>query len=570
MRPMRAVIKGNPVSGRRLAVQVALLVSMLFAWIAPELVGATVGPMRQSASIPAERKADKVAVIPVTGGIDDVSLWSLERRLKAARQIGADAVVIELDTPGGEVGAMLDICLRIKSDAPANTVAWVHPKAFSAGTFIALSCREVVVSPGSVFGDAAPIAAVPGMGIMPLPAAERAKQESPLLDELDAAAARRREDPRLLEAFVAVERELWLIERTADGVRRFADRADLERLGIDPVQIPAKPTASDAPRPRAASDVPLSEADRDAWIMVEVVDQSNRLLVVQSDEAMRWGLAEAIVKDDGELRGFFLADTLVRLPEHWSETLVRFLISWPIRILLIGIFIVALVIEGLHPGVGVPGAVAAGALLLLVGAPGLLGLAEWWEILLVLAGIVLLGVEILVLPGMGVAGVLGALCVIVGLVASFTGSDPTSSAERSALLTATTTTVAGLVLGAILVWVSSRWFRETALMRRAVLSAAVVDAHSAPIRGEVPLPGVGAHGIADTDLRPSGRAQFGEGVFDAQSTGAYVHRGSNVVVVARNGQSLVVEEVAVQNSASGECIDSERTSDQPNERGTQA
>jgi membrane-bound serine protease (ClpP class) len=304
--------------------------------------------------------------------------------------------------------------------------------------------------------------------------------------------------------------------------------------------------------------------------MVEVVDQSNRLLVVQSDEAMRWGLAEAIVKDDGELRGFFLADTLVRLPEHWSETLVRFLISWPIRILLIGIFIVALVIEGLHPGVGVPGAVAAGALLLLVGAPGLLGLAEWWEILLVLAGIVLLGVEILVLPGMGVAGVLGALCVIVGLVASFTGSDPTSSAERSALLTATTTTVAGLVLGAILVWVSSRWFRETALMRRAVLSAAVVDAHSAPIRGEVPLPGVGAHGIADTDLRPSGRAQFGEDVFDAQSTGAYVHRGSNVVVVARNGQSLVVEEVAVQNSASGECIDSERTSDQPNERGTQA
>jgi membrane-bound serine protease (ClpP class) len=567
---MRAVIKGNPISGRRLAVQVALLVSVLFAWIAPELVGATVGPMRQSASIPAERKADKVAVIPVTGGIDDVSLWSLERRLKAARQIGADAVVIELDTPGGEVGAMLDICLRIKSDAPANTVAWVHPKAFSAGTFIALSCREVVVSPGSVFGDAAPIAAVPGMGIMPLPAAERAKQESPLLDELDAAAARRREDPRLLEAFVAVERELWLVERTADGVRRFADRAELELLGLDPTQLPAKPTGTGGARPRSASEVPLTTADRGVWTMVEVVDQSNRLLVVQSDEAMRWGLAEAIVKDDGELRGFFLADTLVRLPEHWSETLVRFLISWPIRILLIGIFIVALVIEGLHPGVGVPGAVAAGALLLLVGAPGLLGLAEWWEILLVLAGIVLLGVEFLVLPGMGVAGVLGALCVIVGLVASFTGSDPTSSAERSALLTATTTTVAGLVLGAILVWVSSRWFRETALMRRAVLSAAVVDAHSAPIRGEVPLPGVGARGIADTDLRPSGRAQFGEDVFDAQSTGAYVHRGSNVVVVARNGQSLVVEEVAVQNSASGECIDSERTSDQPNERGTQA
>ena len=125
------------------------------------------------ATAPTERKATRVAVLPITGAIDDVTLWSVERRLAASRQAGFDAVVFEIDTPGGEVGAMLDICLRIKSDAPANTVAWIRPKAYSAGTFIALTCRELVVAPGSVFGDAAPIAAMPGVGVMPLPAAKK-------------------------------------------------------------------------------------------------------------------------------------------------------------------------------------------------------------------------------------------------------------------------------------------------------------------------------------------------------------------------------------------------------------
>ncbi|MFZ9915048.1 MAG: SDH family Clp fold serine proteinase, partial [Phycisphaerales bacterium] len=143
------------------------------------------------AAIPAARKAERVAILPITGAIDEVTLWSFERRLEAARQQGYDAVVLEINTPGGRVDCMLDICLRIKSDAPSNTVAWIRPKAFSAGTFIALACREIMVAPGSVFGDAAPIVALPGLGVQPLPAAERAKQESPLLDELDAAAARR-------------------------------------------------------------------------------------------------------------------------------------------------------------------------------------------------------------------------------------------------------------------------------------------------------------------------------------------------------------------------------------------
>ena len=59
--------------------------------------------LAQQTAIPAERKASRVAILPITGAIDDVTLWSLERRMKAAREAGFDALVIELDTPGEEI-----------------------------------------------------------------------------------------------------------------------------------------------------------------------------------------------------------------------------------------------------------------------------------------------------------------------------------------------------------------------------------------------------------------------------------------------------------------------------------
>lgn len=521
-------------------VRALLAVGLLAPAIAGAAPHAGAGPWQ--AAVPAARQADRIAVIPIHGAIDGVTLWSVEHRLAAARAGGFDAVVIELDTPGGAVDAMLDICLRLRSDAPVNTVAWIRPKAFSAGTFIALACREIVVAPGSVFGDAAPIVAIPGLGVTPLPAAERAKQESPLLDELDAAAARRGDDPRLLHAFVAVERALWLVERD-DGVRRFVDRDELGALGLAPDASGRKPTGTDGARPSLPEDAPLDPSRR--WRLVETVDDEDRLLVVQSDEALRWGLAVTEVADDEALRAFFGATTLVRLPETWTESAVRLLMSWPVRVLLIAIFLVALVVEAMHPGIGVAGAIAAGALLLVIGAPGLLGLAAWWEVLLVVLGIGLVAAEVFILPGLGVAGIAGAICIVAGLAMSFTGTNPSTEGARQTLLTAFATTVAGIGLGAMALWLLSRWLGESPLLRRAVLSASLAGADDGPpARNEPDPPAAGTVVVTDSDLRPSGRILHEGALFDAQSDGAYIARGSRVRVVRRSMGTLLVEEVA--------------------------
>ena len=133
----------------------ALILSLLVAAAAPNLPTSP-GP----AVVPAARQAAIVAIIPIRGPIDAITTASVRQRLDHASQRGADAVVLELDTPGGELMATLELTNLVRTVAPPNTVAWIHPHAFSAGTIIALSAREIVTSPHATFGDAAPVTAL--------------------------------------------------------------------------------------------------------------------------------------------------------------------------------------------------------------------------------------------------------------------------------------------------------------------------------------------------------------------------------------------------------------------------
>ena len=136
---------------------------------------------QSAAAVPAERQSDSVAIIDIGTPIDSITAISVKRRLEEAEKDGADAIVLELNTPGGDVESMLDICRLIKEKQDVITVGWVNHEAYSAGAIIALATDEIVVANGARMGDAAPIAAMPLMGLIEMPTAERAKLEAPLL-----------------------------------------------------------------------------------------------------------------------------------------------------------------------------------------------------------------------------------------------------------------------------------------------------------------------------------------------------------------------------------------------------
>ena len=90
--------------------------------------------------------------------------------------------------------------------------------------------------------------------------------------------------------------------------------------------------------------------------------------------------------------------------------------SWPVRILLVIVLIVGFFLEAAAPGLGVFGGIAFIALGVLIGAPLVAGMAEWWEVALVLASMILIAVELFVLPGTGIVGLLGILGFFTGLI----------------------------------------------------------------------------------------------------------------------------------------------------------
>ncbi len=536
------------------------------------------------AAVPAYRQANTVAVLVVHGPIDKVTLSSLDRRVKRAIQEGAEAIVLDIDTPGGALEATLDICHLVRNDAPANTVAWVNPKAYSAGTIIALACREIVVSPDAAFGDAAPISP-----FGPIPVTERAKLESPILSEVIDSARRNHYDEKLVQAFVSVGVELWLIEHKGTGERIFVDRREYEMVMGDeptaeltPVAPPPQPAASQPITPWFDTSLPathgeepdpddrdalqrqieleqdrpssrrvLTETDRGQWKSVRQVVSNDRLLVLKPRESAYYGLSTAVIADDEQLKAYFGAQSVVRYDQAWSESLVQFLTNPIVRGVLLVIFVITLLIELAAPGLGVFGATAGVALLVVIGAPWLTGMAQWWEIVLIAVGLGLIAVELFVIPGFGIAGVGGAGCVLVGLIGTFVSDNLSSPAGQSDLLQGLAATLTALFAAGVAAWFLFRQLETLPLLGRFILKTelppAVPGTSSATglleSIGAVPLPlQAGDLGIAETDLRPAGRADFDGRLVDVKSVGAYIERGARLRVASVGPFGIEVED----------------------------
>ena len=533
-------------------------------------------------AVPAERQATHIAVLPVRGVIDDITALSLARRVELARQRGATAIVLEIDTPGGDLVATLRICHMVKQEFPPNTVAWIHPRAFSAGTIIALATREIVVSPGSSFGDAAPIQAIPGAGLIPLPATERAKLEAPVIAEVVDSARARGYDEHLVAAFVRLGSALWLIRSVQDNRTAVVDEEEYRDLFGEPppkaapadvasppptepddsvaqqllpmFSKPSPPSTSGTGAPSESTQLEevdpesqprlsrarLTARERANWQLVGQVTRPDQLLVLYPREAIELGIARGIVADDAQLAQWFGATTVDRLDESWSESLTRFLVSWPVRIVLIVLLLVGFVIEGFTPGFGFFGGVAAVALLLLVGAPVLVGLAEWWELVAVVLGLALVALDIIILPTGGWIAVVGGALLLGGLVSSFVTRDLSTAVGQEQLFLGIGSILVSLFGSAAILWFAARSLPQSPLLRKAVLQSEVA-AGPASLRGRASMPLVGDTLMSITTLRPSGRVTFGGRILDACTTGEFVEAGATVRVVAIRGGTVEVE-----------------------------
>jgi membrane-bound serine protease (ClpP class) len=521
---------------RQLAVAVALGGLLAATWVLPLRGAATA---RTGA-----------AVVPIRGEISDVMLDSVRRRVEAARAAGATTIIFELHTPGGLVTSALEICRLIKNlPQELHTVAWVNTNAYSAGAMIAVACQQIVMSPSSSIGDCAPIMVRPTGGLEDLPPAERAKAESPVLQEFRDSAARNGYDPLLLRAMVSVGEEVWWVENTQTGQRRFVT-ADEKRELLGQTMPFSGPSETGIWRlvksyvhPQTGREVPAKQP----------VDSANELLTLSQDEAVAYGLASGIAGDLvslAERLGLDSAPTYLEIT-GW-EKFVMWLNSPLVRGVLFVLVLIGAYIEFQSPGLILPGVTAAVALAIFLAAPYAAGLASIWTFVLLGVGVILLAIEIFIIPGFGIVGLLGIACILVALIGTFVPGEPASEpgqlplfswpklpATWQAIKYGITVLSASIIVAFVGILLLVRYLPQLSLGRRLIpvnpvgTTLAVPDAH----------PGValvGDIGVVTADLRPGGQARFGQEIVDVCSQGEYVEAGRKVQVIRREGLRIVV------------------------------
>lgn len=551
------------------------------------------------AAVPAARKASNPVVITIHGEIDRTTAYSVQRRIKTAQRMGADAIIFELNTPGGDVIATLEICNAIKNSPIPNTIAWVNPDAYSAGTFIALACREIVTSEYATMGDAAPIQILPGMGLKSMSETERQKMLAPLLSEMVDSARRRGYDEKMVQGFVSLGVELWLVQERESGRRLFITEPEYRMLFGDepprpsprlgsprkeevrtgPTYIPA-PTqaASEDPaafrpasptfRPELTREVTdsldkpserpiLTPAERGRWELIDYATSGASLLVLKAEEMRRYGFSQGVARNDADLASFLGASApLWRLDESWSEGMVRFFSGMVVRGVLIAAFLIAMFIELAAPGISVAGGIAGLCLIGLLVPSMLIGASGWWTAIAVLAGIALILTELLLFPGTIIMGAAGLLLLFGGLVGTFV-TDQSGSTGDDIVHGVAIVMLAFFVAGASMYFIGKAYGTLPVFNRLILTNAAPGEDSgrgmlsamaSAPADGPVAH---GAVGRAVTDLRPAGAAQFDGRMIDVVSEVGFIERGAAIRTVSVTAFRVGVEIAPDEQPGSG-------------------
>ena len=420
----------------------------------------------------AQKPRPLVYVVAIAGTVDLGLAPFLARTLRDAQQAGAAAVVLDINTFGGRVDAAVAMRDTLV-DAPVRTIAFVHPRAISAGALIAIAADTIVMASGGTIGAAMPV--VGGTGP---PQAADEKTVSYMRKEFGATAERRKRPAMFAEAMVD---------------------ADVEIAGVV---------------------------------------EKGKLLTLTTTEALQHKVADHSADTlTAALVTVGLPDADVRhASQTWAETLVRFLTNPVVSSLLMTVGLLGILVEIRTPGFAVPGTIGVLFLGLFFWGQWLVQLAGWEELLLVVIGVLLVGLELFVIPGFGVAGIAGIAGIVVGLGMALVGAGATGAVIVGALGRVAISTLLALGGGLALI----RFLPHLPFGRRLVLDTEMRAGAGYSSEPEADHHALGRTGTALSPLRPAGVASVDGARLDVVSDGSFIDAGAPVEIIRVEGNRIVV------------------------------
>lgn len=439
----------------------------------------------------------KIVIIPVGKEdlINPARFEFMARTLKRATDQRAEAVIFNLDTPGGLAWDTATLIMQDLQKLGCPSAAYVNPRAISAGALIAIGTDAIYMSPSSSIGAATPVSSA---GIE-MGDAERAKNNSAFMAMARSAATAKGHNPMVIDA---------MIDKDVG-------------LKIGDVQIVAKG-------------------------QIASFTQAEATAVYNGKPLLAKGIVEnleELIKREG-----FQGETVVAEPEGF-ELVAIWITQYAAILLLIGL--AAGYLEMQTPGLGVPAIVAAIAFGLFFFGHYIAGSLVGYETVVVFViGIALIIIELFVFPGHILPGLLGLLCLFGALIYTMAGWDFTVPEGKSFPVRFQDYTSALFNLGVafagalVIILLLMRFFPTSGPFKWLVLKS-TVGGEQASIEGHgqsrAAAVSTGTSGVTRSAMRPYGHVDF-EGVqLEAMVEGDYLPPGTPVRVRSVQGGKVIVE-----------------------------
>lgn len=290
----------------------------------------------------------------------------------------------------------------------------------------------------------------------------------------------------------------------------------------------------------------IAQAMVDPDVYIEGVIDSAKVLTFTTAEAIKYGFCEGQVNSKEELlqaAGISNYEiTEQRLT--WIEKIIMILINPMVSGLLIMVIIGGIYFELQTPGIGFPLVAAITAALLFFAPHYLGGLAQHWEILLFIVGLILLVVEIFVIPGFGIFGILGIVFIVSSLVLAmifninfdFRFAPPTVVFEKIMIVVVSLTVGFGLSI-----WLGRKLILANTRFGSIALKTELSREEGYLSQGKSLNHLVGQKGTALTILRPSGKIVIDGIQYDAVANYGVIEKDTSIIVVQFENSQLVVQ-----------------------------
>lgn len=436
----------------------------------------------------------KVYLFPIREAIMPSTIKLTDKCLHDAQARGSDIIVIDVNTYGGLVDAADSVRTRLLN-SPIPIYIFINNQAASAGALISIAGDSIYMREGASIGAAT------------------------VVDQGGAAM------PDKYQSFMRS-----MMRSTAEA---HGKRASIDAHG-DTIM-------------KWVRDPKIAEAMVDPTTVIEGLIDSTKVLTFTTQEAIRWGYCEGSASSVDEL----LTQAGVTDYEIYEyrptavDRLLGFLTNPAFQGIVIMLIIGGIYFELQSPGIGFPLAVAIVAALLYFAPLYVEGLVANWELLLFIAGIILVILEIFVIPGFGVLGIMGIIAIVLGLAFAMVDSTllkyiPTGELPASfiiqpifiVIISVTIAIVASIILG-------RKFLAGSSPLRKKIVLSTSMPAQEGYISHDNRSQLVGKQAITTTALRPAGKVAIEDKTYEAAGeNGLFIERAVKVTVIHEEGGVL--------------------------------